>query len=42
VLEVLDEDECLRLISPWAGGKRDDAGRITATRITGRRIRRAG
>jgi nitroimidazol reductase NimA-like FMN-containing flavoprotein (pyridoxamine 5'-phosphate oxidase superfamily) len=29
-------------VEPWAGGKRDDAVRITPIRITGRRVRRAG
>jgi nitroimidazol reductase NimA-like FMN-containing flavoprotein (pyridoxamine 5'-phosphate oxidase superfamily) len=29
-------------VDPWPGGIRDDIVRITPTRITGRRIRRAG
>jgi nitroimidazol reductase NimA-like FMN-containing flavoprotein (pyridoxamine 5'-phosphate oxidase superfamily) len=28
-------------VEPWAGGKRDDAVRITPIRVTGRRIRHA-
>jgi nitroimidazol reductase NimA-like FMN-containing flavoprotein (pyridoxamine 5'-phosphate oxidase superfamily) len=29
-------------VEPWAGGKRDDAVRITPWRVTGRRVRQAG